>query len=82
MNDWILKASPFSKKQDLTLLEKDIYFLLVNGLRALLTKTMENSLLMHTKVEEYVQHSNISYLIVIMIGGILLSIIFALLAIK
>lgn len=73
---------PFSKKQDMSLLEKDVYFLLVNGLRGLLTKTMENSLEMHIIVEEYVQNSNITYLIIIMIGGIILSTIFALLAIK
>ncbi len=45
----ILEGIP--QKQELNNLQKDVYFILYNGIRGLMVKTMENNSKMHFIVE-------------------------------
>jgi hypothetical protein len=49
MNMGILEGIP--QKQELNNLQKDVYFILYNGIRGLMVKTMENNSKMHFIVE-------------------------------
>lgn len=63
-------------------MEKDISFLLTNGLRNILIKTFENKNAINYNIQETIENENVAYFIIITIGGITFSIIMALITIR
>ena len=55
------------------MLEKNLYFILANGLRGLLVKTMENNYKVHDTIDQIISHTVLSYLLIILSLGLLVA---------
>jgi hypothetical protein len=64
------------------MLEKNLYFILANGPRGLLVKTMENNQEIHDSIDQIISHTALSYLLICLCLGLLVACTLLFLAIR